>query len=131
VKREAIGLKRPFVDKPLDFDSESGAYHARWEFPLPRFTDNCSVALCRSPDAADRHVLGTVTREAHARAGGGHVFHLQGNYAGYRVIVWAVIDIGVFGRFPSEPLDLGQIGRNHQHYRWSGWWQRLLNLFHE
>jgi hypothetical protein len=52
----------------------------------------------------------SITRDYWRRSGAGCEIRPRGRSQGCHVAVWAIVDLGEFGSFVSEPLVLGTIG---------------------
>lgn len=97
-----------------ELDSQKGAYRARWTWPLPRFTDECLLAVVREKPgncdtAADHEVLHqeTIDRTSWESGGGSRTLEAQPGWEGCYAVVWATVDLGI-RQYWSEPLILGQ-----------------------
>lgn len=109
---QKIELKPPTGMSALVRQGE--AYLVRWNFPKPRFTDSCTLAICRHPpkkgeDPRTIPVLEQtpITRRMYEDRGG-RVLHPLPEWEGSYVVVWAVVEAG-FATFVSEPLVLGRM----------------------
>jgi hypothetical protein len=92
----------------------SGAYHLRWIWPEPRFSNQCILAICPDkPDAGDppgevlAHHRVAVDR-ASCQSGGSYSIRFEPPLDGDYVVVWALVDLG-FRSFTSRPLVLGRL----------------------
>ncbi len=115
---ETIQLCKPVACEGLVRQGTTNDYLARWRFPEARYTDQCFLGVCRQPPTLDldpreqakeeRPIWEPINREAHRLSGGGRKLHLRDS-GDCHVAVWAVIDLGEFGRLLSEPFTLGSI----------------------
>lgn len=107
-------------------DKAEGTYRVRWTWPQQRFTDECFLAiLADEPDPDSdprdlelRHQL-PIDRESWEDGGGSRVIHVEPEWAGNVVIVWATVDLG-FRTFASRPLVLGRLGGRKKGKRGEG-----------
>ncbi len=95
-------------------ESQKGVYRVRWTWPLPRFSDQCLLAVARQKPADcdgadDREVLfrEEISRTSWESGGGSRTLEADPGWEGCYAVVWAAIDLG-FRRYWSEPLILGQ-----------------------
>ncbi|MFH1265508.1 MAG: hypothetical protein ABIK89_07240 [Planctomycetota bacterium] len=96
-------------------DKAEGTYRVRWTWPQQRFTDECFLAILADepePDSDPRdleiqHRL-PIDRQSWEDGGGSRVVHVEPEWAGSPVIVWATVDLG-FRTFASRPLVLGRL----------------------
>ena len=97
-------------------DAEQGIYRARWTWPMPRFTDQCLLAVARNkpgcndpPDACELLHRETIGRTSWEAGGGCRSLRAVPQWESCFAVVWALIDLGTV-TFASEPLVLGQFG---------------------
>jgi hypothetical protein len=109
-------------------NKSEGAYRLRWTWPQQRFSGRCLLAVCcEAPgpedDPRDLAVLhrAAMDRASWEAGGGSRVLHVQPDWAGGYVVVWAEIDLG-FCLLYSQPLVLGQLDGGAK--RPGGPWQR-------
>jgi hypothetical protein len=98
-------------------EEPKNAYRVRWTWPQQRFSDECILAI--RPDEPDpdvhprdldaQHRL-PLDRQSWESGGGSRVIHVEPEWAGSCVIVWALIDLG-FRTFASHPLLLGRLDK--------------------
>ena len=98
-----------------ELDLQKGSYRTRWTWPLPRFTDECLLAVVREKpndyDTVDDHeVLHQVKidRAEWESGGGSRTLEAQPEWEGAYAVVWAGVDLGV-RYYWSQPLVLGQL----------------------
>ena len=91
------------------------AFRLCWNWPDPRFCDECLVAICPDkpragddPRAATAHVRLPIDRRSYEDGGGSRLIHIEEGWLGSYVIVWAVVNLG-FQTCYSEPLILGRV----------------------
>jgi hypothetical protein len=127
---EGLGLRLAVGRASLvSIDQAEGTYRVRWTWPQQRFTDECILAI--RPDEPDpdvhprdldaQHRL-PMDRQNWESGGGSRVIHVEREWAGSCVIVWALVDLG-FRTFASHPLVLGRLdeGKKRSDGRWKGW----------
>jgi len=127
---EGMGLRLAVGRASLvSIDQGEDAYRARWTWPQQRFTDECFLAIC--PDEPDpdvhprdldvQHRL-PMDRQNWESGGGSRVIHVEREWAGSCVVVWALVDLG-FRTFASHPLVLGRLDETKRRSlrRWRGW----------
>ena len=97
-----------------ELDSQKGAYRVRWTWPLPRFTDECLLAVVRRKpndcDTIDDHEVlheERIDRTNWETGGGNRTLEAGPEWEGCYAVVWAAIDLGC-QHYWSEPLILGQ-----------------------
>ncbi len=97
-----------------ELESQKGIYRVRWTWPLPRFSDECLLAVVRRKptdcDKADDHDVlcqETIGRTSWETGGGSRTLEADPGWEGCYAAVWASIDLGI-RRYWSEPLVLGQ-----------------------
>jgi hypothetical protein len=113
---QQLGLAPPLARKALVHEpGNNGTYRVCWQWPEPRYSDQCVVTLCRNlPHRGDdpRHLTALirlpVDRKSFEEGGGNRTLHVEPDWLGCYVAVWAMIDAG-FNIFASEPLVLGRI----------------------
>lgn len=109
-----LGLSPPLARKALVHEpGNNGTYRACWQWPEPRYSDVCYVALCRNQPRRGEDLTGSVIRYRVERkrfeeGGGNHILHVEPEWSGCYVAVWATVNAG-FQTFTSEPLILGRI----------------------
>jgi hypothetical protein len=111
-----IGLAPPVARKALSHEpGNNGTFRLAWQWPEPRYSEQCIVALCRNLPARgdDPRQLAAlirlpVDRKSFEEGGGSRILHVEADWLGSYVVVWAMIDAG-FHIFPSEPLVLGRL----------------------
>jgi hypothetical protein len=114
--REMLGLKPPLVGRAIHPGAgKSDTFRIQWQWPAPRFTDECVLGICRSrpatnsvPDEAAMHRI-LIGRKAW-EAGGGYYTIRDPRWNGSYVVVWACLNLG-FADHYSEPLILGRLER--------------------
>ena len=113
---ERLGL-RPAVGRAslVCVDETRGTVRVRWTWPQQRFADECLLAVCPHephPDDDPRdlevHHRVPLDRQNWESGGGSRLLHLEPQWSGSYVVVWAMIDLG-FRMFCSEPLLLGRL----------------------
>jgi len=94
---------------------QRNAFRLCWNWPDPRFCDECLVAICpnkpragEDPRASKSHVRMPIDRRSYEDGGGSRLIHIEDGWLGSYVIVWAVVNLG-FRTCYSEPLILGQL----------------------
>ncbi|HET6879218.1 MAG TPA: hypothetical protein VFI31_03645 [Pirellulales bacterium] len=113
---QQLGLAPPLARKPLVHEpGNNGTYRICWQWPEPRYSDQCIVTLCRNlPHRGDdpRQLAALirlpVDRKSFEEGGGNRILHVEPEWLGCYVAVWAMIDTG-FQSFASEPLVLGRV----------------------
>ncbi|HWB12038.1 MAG TPA: hypothetical protein VG826_22625 [Pirellulales bacterium] len=111
-----IGLAPPVARKALAREpGNNGTFRLSWQWPEPRYSEQCIVTLCRSLPARgeDPRQLAAlirlpVDRRSFEEGGGSRILHVEADWFGSYVVVWAMIDAG-FHVFASEPLVLGRL----------------------
>jgi hypothetical protein len=108
-------------------DEPSPAYRVRWTWPQSRFSDECVLLICQEePVPGDDPMLVpavfrlAVDRPTWEHGGGNCLIHVEPDWNGYYVAVWARVDLG-FVQFYSHPLLLGQL-----QVREAPFWKRWL-----
>lgn len=93
----------------------AGALWICWNWPQPRFTDTCVLAVSRDePGPADELNNQSLCRKLHVDrrsfedAGGGRLLQLEPAWDGCYISVWAIVNLG-FRALASEPVVLGQL----------------------
>jgi hypothetical protein len=113
---ERLGLGPALARSSLVcLDRAEGTYSVRWTWPQQRFSQQCILAICpEAPGPGDepggfsvyhRLPIDCASWEA---GGGSRMIHVQPEWAGGCVAVWAMVDLG-FDVFPSHPLVLGYL----------------------
>jgi hypothetical protein len=113
---QQLGLAPPVARKALVHEpGNNGTFRVCWQWPEPRYSEQCVVALCRDlPGRGDdpRQLAALirlpVDRKSYEEGGGNRILHVEPGWLGSYVAVWAMIDAG-FHVFASEPLVLGRI----------------------
>lgn len=113
---DKLGLAPPLARRGLLREpSGNTTFRICWQWPQPRFSEQCVVAVCREPprgDADPRQLAAIirlpVDRKSYEEGGGTRLLHADPEWQGGYVVVWALIDVG-FEQFASEPLVLGRI----------------------
>lgn len=115
---EKLGLLLPVARKAISAQRAEGGgitWRICWNWPHPRFADECIVAVCRrrpsdqddprqiAADASQR-----ISRKRYEDAGGTVTFPDREERLRGLVLVWALVDAG-FQSFHSEPLILGTL----------------------
>lgn len=115
---EKLGLAAPTGQRALTW--EDGVISVprcriRWNWPKPRFSDLCMLAICREPPPAGadlRHstseVRLRVDRKSYEEGGGCRALALDPSYVDGYIVVAAVVDLG-FESMVSQPLVLGRL----------------------
>lgn len=111
-----IGLAPPLARQALQMEpGSSSSCRICWQWPEPRFTDQCLVAVCRhkpqagdDPRRLDAHLRLPVDRKSYEEGGGSRLLHIDERWHGGCLAVWALVDVG-FETFVSEPLVLGRL----------------------
>ena len=93
----------------------NAAYRVCWQWPEPRFTEQCVVAVCHGqprpgddPRTLAVHLRLPIDRKNYEEGGGSRLFHAEQAWLGGYVAIWAMIDVG-FAVFASNPLVLGRL----------------------
>ncbi len=111
---QQLGLAPPVARKALVHEpGNNGTYRTCWQWPEPRYSDVCFVALCRNlprrgDDLTNAVIRYRVDRKKFEEGGGNHILHVEPDWSGCYVAVWATVNTG-FKTFTSEPLVLGRI----------------------
>ncbi len=113
---DKLGLAPPLARRGLMREpGGNNTFRICWQWPQPRFSEQCVVAICREPPrrGGDARQLASlirlpVERKSYEEGGGSRLLHADHDWQGGYVIVWAVIDVG-FEQFASEPLVLGRL----------------------
>lgn len=113
---EKLGLTPPVARKSLAREAGSATtYRICWQWPEPRFSDQCLVAVCRNrprpgddPRRSETLLRIPVDRKSYEEGGGSRLLHVEDDWQGSYVAVWAIVDVG-FQTFVSEPLVLGRL----------------------
>jgi hypothetical protein len=113
---QQLGLAPPLARKSLVHEpGNNGTYRICWQWPEPRFSDQCIVTLCRNvphrgddPRQLSALIRLPVDRKSYEEGGGNRILHVEPDWNGCYVAVWAMIDAG-FQTFASEPLVLGRV----------------------
>lgn len=116
VTSQQIGLAPPVARKPLVREpGNNGTFRVCWQWPEPRYSEQCIVSLCRNlpargddPRAIEAIIRLPVDRKSFEEGGGNRILHVEPDWFGSYVVVWAMIDAG-FHVFASEPLVLGRL----------------------
>ena len=111
-----LGLAPPLARKALVHEpGPNGTFRVCWQWPEPRYSEQCIVALCRNlprrgddPRQLASLIRLPVDRKSFEEGGGNRVLHAEPDWLGCYVAVWAMIDAG-FHVFASEPLVLGRL----------------------
>jgi hypothetical protein len=111
-----LGLAPPLARRGLGKEpGANSAYRLCWQWPEPRFTDQCLVAVCQvQPQPGDDprklavHLRLPIDRKSYEEGGGSRLFHAEEGWLGGYVAIWAMIDVG-FAVFASHPLILGRL----------------------
>lgn len=97
-----------------ELDSQKGTYRARWTWPLPRFTEECLLAVVRQKpkdcDSMEDHEVlheERIDRTNWETSGGTRTLDAEPAWEGCYAVVWAAVDLGIH-HYWSEPLILGQ-----------------------
>jgi hypothetical protein len=111
---EKNGLKLPLVGPPVVPLAGGGAYKLQWNWPPPRFSEQCVLKICHAkpegPTSPEQVEGFTIPIDRKSYDGLGHrVIHPKPAWQGAYVVVWAAIDLG-FRKYYSEPLLLGRLG---------------------
>jgi serine/threonine protein kinase len=113
---DRLGLAFPTARKGLvEEPGADAAYRVCWNWPDPRFSELCTVALCPSepvpgddPREMQTHLRMRIDRKSYEEGGGSRLIHVEKEWLGAYVIVWSVVNVG-FQEFASEPLVLGRV----------------------
>jgi len=113
---QQLGLAPPVARKALTHEpGNNGTFRVCWQWPEPRFSEQCIVTLCRNlprrgedPRQLSALIRLPVDRKSFEEGGGNRVLHVEPDWLGCYVAVWAMIDAG-FHVFASEPLVLGRL----------------------
>ncbi|HEX7449060.1 MAG TPA: hypothetical protein VF306_16020 [Pirellulales bacterium] len=113
---DRLGLAPPLARRGLTREpSGNGTFRICWQWPQPRYSEQCVVAVCREPPrrGGDPRQLAAlirlpVDRKSYEEGGGSRLLHADHDWQGGYVVVWAVVDVG-FEQFASEPLVLGRL----------------------
>ena len=96
-------------------EGSSTNYQVCWNWPLPRFTEQCMLIICpEKPNPTDNpreipvHFRQLVDRARYEEGGGSLLIHTQPDWLRGYIAVWAIIDLG-FATFFSECLVLGRL----------------------
>ncbi|HUY33554.1 MAG TPA: hypothetical protein VMV69_12465 [Pirellulales bacterium] len=111
-----LGLAHPVARHCLVKEpGANSAYRICWQWPEPRFTDQCIVAVCHAkPQPGDDprtlavHLRMPIDRKSYEEGGGSRLFHAEQAWIGGYVAIWAMIDVG-FAVFASHPLIIGRL----------------------
>ncbi len=111
-----LGLAPPLARTSLAKEpGVNSAYRICWQWPQPRFTDQCIVAVCPAkprpgddPRKLAVHLRLPIDRKSYEEGGGSRLFHAEEAWLGGYVAIWAMIDVG-FAVFASHPLILGRL----------------------
>ena len=111
-----IGLDLPLARQALAMEhGSSTACRICWQWPEPRFTDQCLAVICRErpqpgddPRRLDAFLRLPVDRKSYEEGGGSRLLHIEEAWQGAYLAVWALVDVG-FETFASEPLVLGRL----------------------
>ena len=127
---EALGLSLAVARASLfRVDKVEGTYRVRWTWPQQRFADECILAICpeqpgEGDDPRDLEVLHRlpIDRQNWESGGGSRIIHVEPEWAGCCVAVWAMVDLG-FRLFSSHPLVLGHLDgqKRRPSPGWKGW----------
>jgi hypothetical protein len=98
-----------------EVEGQKGDYRVRWTWPLPRFAEECFVAVvktkpgvCDTPDDVSVLYQQALDRTAWEAAGGSRTLEADPAWEGAYAVAWARVDIGL-RQYWSEPLVLGQL----------------------
>jgi len=113
---EKLGLGHALARASLVLaDQGEGTLRVRWTWPQQRFTEACILAICPDQPAAEDdprqvavHYRVPVDRPSWESGGGSRLVHLEPEWSGGWVVVWATVDLG-FRTFFSHPLVLGRL----------------------
>jgi hypothetical protein len=134
VEEEILPLSQPgFAADPEHAVTrdEEDRLHILWQWPAPRISNLCCLAICRTPppehvipDDVDALHKATVQRaqwDPHV----GYVVPMEPDWEDSRVYVWAVVELG-FQQFFSAPLEAGQVKAltRQTERRWGLFWRR-------
>ncbi len=113
---ERLGLGPPVARKAVAREPGSTtAYRVCWQWPEPRFSEQCLLAVCRhhpapgdDPRRSETLVRIPVDRRSYEEGGGSRLLHVEDGWQGSYLAVWAMVDVG-FQTFVSDPLVLGRL----------------------
>ena len=113
---DTLGLAPPLARRGLTREpSGNTTFRICWQWPQPRFSEQCMVAVCHEPPrrGGDPRQLAAlirlpVDRKSYEEGGGSRLLHADPAWQGGYVVVWALVDVG-FEQFASEPLVLGRL----------------------
>lgn len=113
---EKLGLAPPVARKALAREQGSATvYRVCWQWPEPRFSGQCLLAVCRhrpapgeDPRRSETLVRIPVDRKSYEEGGGSRLLHVEDDWQGSYLAVWAMVDVG-FQTFVSDPLVLGRL----------------------
>ncbi|HVX10963.1 MAG TPA: hypothetical protein VHC22_07280 [Pirellulales bacterium] len=111
-----LGLAPPLARKAIVHEpGNNGTFRVCWQWPEPRYSDQCILTLCRSlPRVGDDPrqfaalIRLPVDRKSFEEGGGSRILHIESDWMGCYVAVWAMVDAG-FQTFAGGPLILGRI----------------------
>ncbi|HEV3006014.1 MAG TPA: hypothetical protein VGX78_16215 [Pirellulales bacterium] len=111
-----LGLAPPLARQSMAKEpGVNAAYRICWQWPEPRFTEQCVVAVCPAkprpgddPRKLAVYLRLPIDRKSYEEGGGSRLFHAEDAWLGGYVAIWAMIDTG-FEVFASEPLILGRL----------------------
>ncbi len=103
---------------------ESERVEVRWQWPEPRVTNCCHVAICKkapgkfdSPQDVAALKTKDIQRDKWDSRGRHLAFDIQPEWDNAHVVVWAVVDLG-FQTFYSPPVELGTIQPLRRARKW-------------
>jgi hypothetical protein len=116
VPLDKLGLAPPLARHALSKEpGVNSAYRICWQWPEPRFADQCIVAVCHGkprpgddPRTLAVHLRLPIDRKSYEEGGGSRLFHAEAAWLGGYVAIWAMIDVG-FAVLASHPLILGRL----------------------
>jgi hypothetical protein len=125
---ETIGLGPAVARASLVcVDKAMGVYRVRWTWPLERFSEECTLAVCGQvpgPGSDLRQWAALhrvrITHSGWERGGGSRLVYAEPAWRGAYCVVWATVDLG-FRVLASHPLVLGQV--EHVPRERSGGWK--------
>lgn len=131
VPLDKLGLAPPLARHALAKEpGVNSAYRICWQWPEPRFTDQCIVAVCHEkprpgddPRALAVYLRMPIDRKSYEEGGGSRLFHAEQAWLGGYVAIWAMIDVG-FALFASNPLILGRLEAPQA--KPSRWWSLVI-----